>query len=79
MQKYLGLEDKPLIALLAGSRRGEIEHVLPQMIKIIHHFPQYQFVIAGVKNIPDELYVKIIGNARVKVIKEKTYEILYAC
>ncbi len=78
MQKYLGLEDKPLIALLAGSRRGEIEHVLPQMIKIIHHFPQYQFVIAGVKNIPDELYVKIIGNARVKVIKEKTYEILYA-
>ena len=79
MQKYLGLPDKPLIALLAGSRRGEIEHVLPQMMKVIQHLPQYQFVIAGVRNIPDEVYANIIGNAPVKMIKEKTYEILYAC
>ena len=46
------------------------------MIKVIPHFPEYQFVLAGVKNIPDELYNKIIGNAPVKLIKEKTYEIL---
>ena len=39
-------------------------------------FPEYQFVIAGVRNLPDKLYYKIIGNKPVKLIKEKTYEIL---
>ena len=78
MWKYLGIENKSMIALLAGSRRHEIELILPEMMKTINHFPDYQFVLAGVKNIPDELYIKIIGNAPVKVIKEKTYEILYA-
>jgi len=78
LYKYFGIENKSVIALLAGSRRHEIELILPEMMKIIHHFPGYQFVLAGVKNIPDELYIKIIGNFPVKVIKEKTYEILYA-
>lgn len=76
--KYLGIENKPLIAFLAGSRRHEIELILPEMIRVVHHFPEYQFVLAGVKNIPDELYHKIIGNEPVKLIKERTYEILYA-
>jgi lipid-A-disaccharide synthase len=76
--KYLGLENKPLIALLAGSRRHEIELILPEMIKVVRHFPEYQFILAGVKNIPDELYYKIIGNEPVKLIKERTYGILYA-
>lgn len=76
--RYLGIEDKPFIAILAGSRRHEIEHILPQMVKIVHHFPEYQFALAGVKNIPDELYLNIIGNEPVKLYKEKTYEILYA-
>jgi lipid-A-disaccharide synthase len=77
MYRHLGIDEKPVVALLAGSRRHEIEIILPEMMKIIHHFPGYQFILAGVKNIPDELYVKIIGNIPVKVIKEKTYEILY--
>jgi lipid-A-disaccharide synthase len=76
MLKYLGIENKPLIALLAGSRRHEIELILPQMMKIMPYFPGYQFVLAGVKNISDEVYQRIIGNAPVNVIKEKTYEIL---
>lgn len=76
--KYLGIEEKPVIALLAGSRKHEIELILPQMIRVVRHFPEYQFVLAGVKNIPDELYHKIIGNESVKLIKERTYEILYA-
>jgi lipid-A-disaccharide synthase len=77
MYKYLGIEDKPVIAFLAGSRRHEIELILPEMLKTIHHFPEYQFILAGVKNIPDAVYNKIIDKAPVKVIKEKTYEILY--
>jgi len=75
---YLGIEDKPVIALLAGSRKHEIELILPEMISVVVHFPEYQFVLAGVKNIPDELYYKIIGKEPVKLIKERTYEILYA-
>ena len=51
--RYLGIEEKPVIAFLAGSRRHEIELILPEMMKLIHHFPGYQFVLAGVKNIPD--------------------------
>ncbi len=74
---YLGIEDKPVIALLAGSRRHEIELILPEMLKVVSHFPEYQFVLAGVKNIPDELYLNLIGDVSVKLIKEKTYEILY--
>ena len=78
MCNYLGIEEKKIIALLAGSRRHEIEFVLPQMLKTVHHFPEYQFILAGVKNIPDEFYQKVIGNIPVTVIKEKTYEILYS-
>lgn len=73
----LGIDSKPVIALLAGSRKHEIELVLPKMVSIIKYFPQYQFVLAGVKNIPDELYAGILGTSPVKLIKEKTYEILY--
>jgi lipid-A-disaccharide synthase len=75
--RYLGIKEKPVIALLAGSRRHEIELILPEMLKVIPHFPDFQFVLAGVKNIPDEVYKKIIGNKPVVLIKEKTYEILY--
>ncbi len=78
INNYLEIENKPVIAFLAGSRRHEIELTLPEMMKVIPHFPQYQFILAGVKNIPDELYRNIIGNAPVKLIKERTYEILYA-
>ncbi|HNW56888.1 MAG TPA: lipid-A-disaccharide synthase [Bacteroidales bacterium] len=73
----LSVNDKPVIALLAGSRRSEIRFNLPKMISMIPHFPEYQFVLAGVKNIPDDFYQKFIGNAPVKLIKEKTYEILH--
>jgi len=75
--RSLGINDKPVIALLAGSRRHEIELILPEMIKMVRHLPGYRFVLAGVKNIPDELYTNIIGNEPVSLIKDKTYEILY--
>jgi len=75
--KGLGINDKPVIALLAGSRKHEIELILPEMLKVVQHFPDYQFVLAGVKNIPEEIYLKIIGNEPVMLIKDKTYEILY--
>ncbi len=76
LKKSLGLSGKPVIALLSGSRNHEVVHILPKMIEAVDHFPDYQFVIAGVRNLPDELYIKIIGDKPVKLVKEKTYEIL---
>jgi lipid-A-disaccharide synthase len=78
IRKQLNLSEKPVIALLAGSRKHEIDLVLPQMLKVIEDFSDYHFVLAGVKNIPDEFYSKIIGDNNVTLIKEKTYEILYS-
>jgi lipid-A-disaccharide synthase len=77
IRRQLDLLEKPVIALLAGSRKHEIDHVLPQMLKVVNNFPEYQFVLAGVKNIPDEFYSKIIGDQNVRLVKEKTYEILF--
>lgn len=73
----IGIDDKPVIALLAGSRKHEIELILPQMMKMVRYFPDHQFILAGVKNIPDELYNQILGNSQVKLVRELTYEILH--
>ncbi len=77
LMKDLPTGGKPVIALLAGSRRHEIKHILPEMLKLVSQFPEYQFVLAGVKNIPDSFYGKIMGDSPVRLVKEKTYEILY--
>lgn len=76
IREELHLGEKPVIALLAGSRKHEIKSVLPEMIKMVDEYPDYQFVLAGVKNIQDDIYYGIIGDAPVRLIKEKTYEIL---
>lgn len=73
----LGLDERPVIALLAGSRKHEIESCLPVMLEVLPKFKNYQFVLAGVKNISDEVYHTIIRKYDVKLIKEKTYEILH--
>jgi lipid-A-disaccharide synthase len=54
-EKY-GLSNKPIIALLPGSRRQEVINHLPVMLSIIPDFPEYQFVIAAVSSLPDTTY-----------------------
>lgn len=77
LRKSLGIDNRPLIALLAGSRKNEIKHILPVMTKMANHFPDYQFVLAGVRNLPESLYRKILGDSSINLITDKTYEILY--
>jgi lipid-A-disaccharide synthase len=72
----LGLEDKPVIGMLAGSRVQEVRRILPMMASITGYYPDYQFVLAASANIPQELYNKITGSRPVKLIYGKTYEIL---
>lgn len=74
--KSLGLEDKPVVAILAGSRKSEVKQILPRMVEIIPEFPDYQFVVAGVNNLPEALYKKITDGCKLKVIRDRTYEIL---
>jgi len=77
LRKAMSPDGRPVIGILAGSRRHEVESILPQMVRVVSDFPNYQFILAGVKNLPDELYLRIIGNENIKLVKEKTYEILH--
>jgi len=76
IRRSLGLDDRPVIALLAGSRRHEVKYILPEMLKAVSHFPAYQFVLAGVQSLPWDIYKEITGDIPVKVFIDKTYELL---
>lgn len=70
------LPGKEIIALLPGSRKAEISYLLPVMLEASEAFPQYQFVIAGAPNMDASFYEKFIMNYPVKVLWNKTYEIV---
>lgn len=70
-----GLNEKPIIALLPGSRKREIHTKLPKMLEVVKHFPDYQFVIAGSETMDATLYNQYITDG-VKIIFGKTYDIL---
>lgn len=71
-----GLQAKPVIALLAGSRKQEIKDNLPDMIRAASSFGGYQLVLAGAPGIDVDYYRAYIGDADVKVIFGQTYELL---
>jgi lipid-A-disaccharide synthase len=77
--EMLQLSEQPVIGILPGSRRQEIRSILPQIMKITDDFPHYQFVIAGVRNVPAGLYRSITGNSRVRIVTDRTYELLSVC
>lgn len=77
-EKY-GLDDRPVVALLPGSRKQEITKMLGEMLKVIKDFPNHQFVIAGAPSQATEFYESLIPNevkSSVSVIPNKTYNIL---
>lgn len=72
-----GLRDRPIIALLPGSRRGEVRANLPIMIEAAHRFPQYRAVIAGAPGLDDAFYEGLTG---LPVLRGATYPLLrHAC
>ncbi|KAA6341965.1 Lipid-A-disaccharide synthase [termite gut metagenome] len=74
--KENGLNNKPIIALLAGSRKQEIKDNLPDMLKAASGFSDYQLVLAGAPGIAREYYNRYVGNADVKVIFRQTFYLL---
>ena len=78
-EEYLrecGLDERPIVALLAGSRRSEIKDNLADMVAISRNFPEYQFVVTAVPWIEREMYDDILANTAVKVVCNKTYDTL---
>ena len=74
--KENGLDKRPIVALLAGSRRSEIKDNLADMIAISQNFPNYQFVVAAVPWIEKGLYDEILADTGVKFVCDKTYDTL---
>ena len=74
--KENNLDSRPIVALLAGSRRSEIKDNLADMVAISQNFPNYQFVVAAVPWIERELYDKILSGTGVKFVCNRTYDAL---
>ncbi len=70
------LNDKPIIALLPGSRKQEITKMLSVMLSVVNEFPDYQFVIAGAPSQEYAFYKQFISNENIKFISNKTYDLL---
>jgi len=73
--KRNNLDDKPIIALLPGSRKQEIELCLPEMLKTVKEFSKYQPVIAGISSLKDLYKINDLNN--VKIVYDQTYSLLY--
>ena len=75
-RKENGLDERPIIALLAGSRVSEIKANLRFMAKLAERIPSHQFVVAGVGWIAREQYEVFTKDMPVKFVCDKTYELL---
>ncbi|MCX2493738.1 lipid-A-disaccharide synthase [Pedobacter sp. PF22-3] len=71
------LGDEKIIALLPGSRKQEIERLLPVMLSITEHFPGYTFAIAAAPNFTETYYHQFIGAKKVKLLFNNTYNLLH--
>jgi lipid-A-disaccharide synthase len=70
------LGEKPIIAVLPGSRKQEITKMLSVMLSVVDDFQDYEFVIAGAPSQEFEFYQQFISNKNIKFISNKTYDLL---
>ena len=75
-RKENDLDEKPIIAILPGSRKQEISKMLSVMLSIVTDFPEYQFVIAGAPSQEYQFYKPFLTKKNVKFISNKTYDLL---
>lgn len=74
--KENGLNDKPIIALLPGSRKQEITKMLSVMLRMAPKFPDHQFVIAGAPSQEPSFYQTFLEDENVAIVENKTYDLL---
>ncbi len=71
-----GLDERPIIAILPGSRKQEITKILPTMLQVVNDYPQYQFVVSTVKWLPKELYDTYMVRTGVKTVSGSAYPLV---
>lgn len=72
IEKY----DKPIVAVLPGSRKQEIKAILPQFLNLVSLYPQFQFVVAGLSHIEAAFYQSFLKDSKATIIYDKTYALL---
>jgi len=71
------LDDRPIIAVLPGSRSQELRKMLPIMVQIVEQFPEYQFVMSKVKWQPLSLYQSYTKDKQLTLVEGNTYALLH--
>ena len=74
--KTNGLDERPIIAVLPGSRKQEIHLMFSIMLDVVNQFKEYQFVIAGTTNLPKEAYQPALDK-HIKVVENQTYALMH--
>lgn len=72
-----GLDERPIVALLPGSRKQEIKKMLEIMISAAKDFKDYQFVIAGAPSQEKSFYETFLSTKNVHFVTNKTYDLLF--
>ena len=75
-KKENNLDQRPIIAILPGSRKQEISKMLEVMLSIVEDFSMYQFVIAGAPSQDELFYKSFIKTSNVHLLLNKTYDLL---
>ena len=76
-RKENGLDpEKPIIALLPGSRKQEVQKMLGSMLSTTASFPDFQFVIAGAPSLDLEFYSPFLKSSAVNLVFNRTYDLL---
>ncbi len=68
--------EKPIIALLPGSRKQEVRKMLSIMLSVVEDFPDYEFVIGGAPSLERDFYTPFLKNPNVSFLSNKTYDLL---
>lgn len=76
IRKDYGLSEKPVVALLPGSRTGEIQTMLPIFLQLVPNYPNYQFVVAGLEQHGKSFYRELTGDLQVEIVIDETYSLL---
>lgn len=69
------LDERPILAILPGSRKMELDKILPAMLEAARNFKEYQIIVAGASNLPSSYYDQFELSSY-KIIFGKTYDIL---
>lgn len=75
-RRRTGLDERPIIALLAGSRSTEINFLMPKFVKLEKEFYDYQFVLAGAPAMERKDYEKYLAGSKISLFFGETYSII---